>query len=77
MLNPKVAKAVKSDVVLTKTEAVASEVVADTPELVITETFSQFLSKLQSLASQAAALKTEFRVLEKKATRELKDCSEN
>ena len=69
---PKVAKTVKSDVVLTKNDSATTEVVADTPELVITETFTQFLSKLQALASQAAALKTEFRALEKKATRELK-----
>ena len=66
------AKAVKSEVTLTKNESVITEVVAETPDLVITELFTQFLGKLQALASQANALKTEFRVLEKKATRELK-----
>jgi chromatin remodeling complex protein RSC6 len=54
----------------TTTEVVSGEV--DKEELVLTETFSQFLSKLQLLASQMNALKTEFRLLEKKATRELK-----
>ena len=70
----KVTKAVtksKSDVVVTKNEAGASEVTEST-DLVLTDTFSQFLGKLQTLASQMNALKTEFRLLEKKATRELK-----
>jgi chromatin remodeling complex protein RSC6 len=65
-------KVVKTEVTLTKNEAVATEVVADTPDLVITELFNQFLGKVQALAAQANALKTEFRALEKKATRELK-----
>ena len=38
----------------------------------LSDTFSQFLGKLQTLASQMNALKAEFRTLEKKATRELK-----
>ena len=38
----------------------------------LTDTFSSFLGKLQTLATQMNALKAEFRALEKKATRELK-----
>jgi chromatin remodeling complex protein RSC6 len=60
-------KAVTDSVVLTK-----NEVVAESADVVLTDTFGQFLGKLQTLASQMNALKTEFRALEKKATRELK-----
>ena len=67
---------VKDDVVLTKNEVAPAVAEAapteDTPDMVLTETFGQFLGKLQTLASQMNALKTEFRALEKKATRELK-----
>lgn len=70
---PKSTKTTKSEVTLTKNEPVAQETVDSTAsDMVLTETFSQFLSKLQVLASQMNALKTEFRALEKKATRELK-----
>ena len=72
LLNQRPAKVVKSEVTLTKNDKVVVEAVPETPDLVITELFSQFLGKLQALASQANALKTEFRALEKKATRELK-----
>jgi chromatin remodeling complex protein RSC6 len=72
----KTAVDVTDSVVLTKNETV-TETVTETssvaaPEVVLTETFGQFLGKLQTLASQMNALKTEFRALEKKATRELK-----
>ncbi len=70
----KAVKATKADkdTVVLKNEVVAPQDAADAPEVVLTETFGQFLSKLQTLASQMNALKTEFRALEKKATRELK-----
>ena len=60
--------------VVTKNEVVASEVVeeTDTADVVLTDTFATFLSKLQNLATQMNGLKTEFRSLEKKAVRELK-----
>ena len=71
---PKVAKAVKeTEVVLTQAPVVAD--VADAVEAAdagLSDTFTQFLGKLQSLASAMNALKTEFRALEKKASRELK-----
>jgi upstream activation factor subunit UAF30 len=44
----------------------------DNTETVLTDVFSEFMSKLQSLASQINALKGEFRTLEKKSVRELK-----
>ena len=37
-----------------------------------TDTFSEFMAKLQTLCSQLNSLKTEFRALEKKSVRELK-----
>lgn len=41
-------------------------------DTVLADTFTQFLGKLAQISSQMNALKTEFRALEKKATRELK-----
>lgn len=69
-----VTKSVVAEPVLTKNEVVASEVVeeTDTADVVLSDTFATFLSKLQSLATQMNGLKTEFRSLEKKAVRELK-----
>lgn len=74
----KATKVVKDAVVLTKNEVVAATTAApaaapvESSDVMLTETFSHFLGKLQTLASAMNALKTEFRVLEKKATRELK-----
>ena len=70
----KAPKVTKSEVTLVKNESVTPEVDAgaESTDMVLTETFGHFLSKLQTLASQMNALKTEFRALEKKATRELK-----
>tara|TARA_Y100000591_G_C21851974_1_gene712331 strand:- start:417 stop:1088 length:672 start_codon:yes stop_codon:yes gene_type:complete len=67
-------KVVASEPVLTKNEVVAAEVVeeTDSADVVLSDTFATFLSKLQSLATQMNGLKTEFRSLEKKAVRELK-----
>ena len=69
-----VTKSVVAEPVVTKNEVVASEVVeeTDTADVVLSDTFATFLSKLQNLATQMNGLKTEFRSLEKKAVRELK-----
>tara|TARA_Y100000591_G_C21632912_1_gene593731 strand:+ start:159 stop:848 length:690 start_codon:yes stop_codon:yes gene_type:complete len=64
-----------SDVILTKTPVVEAneiETTTDQPDQLLTDTFSGFLQKLQALTTQMNLLKTEFRTLEKKATRELK-----
>jgi len=65
---PKAAK--KDDTIITKTAETETE--TETSDPVLTDIFSSFLGKLQTLASQMNALKSEFRVLEKKASRELK-----
>lgn len=44
----------------------------ETNETVLSDVFTEFMSKLQTLASQINTLKGEFRVLEKKSVRELK-----
>ena len=41
-------------------------------ESVFTESFTEFMAKLQAITGQMNALKSEFRTLEKKATREIK-----
>ena len=41
-------------------------------ESVFTESFTEFMAKLQTIAGQINSLKSEFRTLEKKATREIK-----
>jgi chromatin remodeling complex protein RSC6 len=70
---PRATKAAKDSVVITKNEVVAgTQDAAEPADVILTDTFGQFLSKLQTLASAMNALKTEFRALEKKATRELK-----
>lgn len=63
-----------------KKEAVAENVVVQTADVKVvsddcnglTENFTEFMAKFQALVSSMSALKTEFRSLEKKATRELK-----
>jgi chromatin remodeling complex protein RSC6 len=69
---PKSAKNVsETDVVLTKTETTTATV--ETSEIsTMSDAFTEFLSKLQSLTTQIASLKTEFRFLEKRSIRELK-----
>ena len=62
----------KDDVTLVKNEIVAVADEIEASDAVLTDTFSQFLLKLQTLASAMNALKSEFRLLEKKASRELK-----
>ena len=44
----------------------------ETTDVVISDVFTEFMAKFQTLISQMNSLKTEFRVLEKKAVRELK-----
>lgn len=62
-------------------EVVAAETVADdksvssaasTPGSELAEQFTDFMAKLQQVCAAMSALKSEFRALEKKATRELK-----
>ena len=66
----------KDTVVLTKNEVVEptpeTDTVVDCADQVLTDSFGGFLQKLQSLATAMNGLKTEFRLLEKKAVRELK-----
>jgi len=66
----------KDTVVLTKNEVVEATPETDTvvegADQVLTDSFGGFLQKLQSLATAMNGLKTEFRLLEKKAVRELK-----
>lgn len=83
---PKTAKSGKTevvDVVLTKVEDVATGTATattttgaveavDVVDSVMVDGFSEFLAKLQTITSQMASLKTEFRTLEKRAVRELK-----
>lgn len=59
------------DVVLTKTDAPVGTTEA-TELSTMTDGFTEFLSKLQSLTTVIASLKAEFRVLEKRSVRELK-----
>ena len=71
---PKVAKAAKA---VKEPEPVIAEPQTTTEttegvDTVLGDNFTQFLGKLAQITSQMNALKTEFRALEKKATRELK-----
>ena len=45
---------------------------SDTPDVVLSEAFSEFMATFQNLVSQMNALKSKFRDLEKKTMRELK-----
>ena len=83
---PKTAKTSKStkpvetvEVVMTNTKAETPVQQVETPvqqvepsDMIVSDTFNEFFGKLQTLASQMNALKTEFRLLEKKANREIK-----
>ena len=44
----------------------------DTTETIFTDSFTEFMAKLQAIATQINTLKSEFRNLEKKAVREIK-----
>ena len=65
---PKAEKVVAAPVVV---EVVATEVAVAEPVSVTSE-FTEFMTKLQQLGTLISSLKTEFRSLEKKASRELK-----
>ena len=69
---PKKVVAKKADVVATPPPApvVAAPVEDEVPTL--TGDFTEFMAKLQQVSSLLSSLKSEFRTLEKKATRELK-----
>ena len=69
---PKAPKKAKGDVTLVKNEIITDDATTESADTVLTDTFSQFLGKLQTLASAMNSLKSEFRLLEKKASRELK-----
>ena len=83
---PKTAKTSKStkpvetvEVVMTNTKVETPVQQVETPvqqvepsDMIVSDTFNEFFGKLQTLASQMNALKTEFRLLEKKANREIK-----
>tara|TARA_X000000950_G_C13796202_1_gene611516 strand:+ start:625 stop:1275 length:651 start_codon:yes stop_codon:yes gene_type:complete len=56
----------------TTNEVVTETETTETSDVMLADTFASFLTKLQNLATQMNLLKTEFRVLEKKAVRELK-----
>ena len=49
-----------------------NEVIETTTDVQFSDTFSEFLAKLQNVAVQINSLKTEFRTLEKKVVKELK-----
>ena len=71
---PKVAKAAKA---VKEPEPVIAEPETTTEttegvDTILADNFTQFIGKLAQITSQMNALKTEFRALEKKATRELK-----
>ena len=66
----------KTDVVVTppvvENTKVSEKVVTENTEVVLSDAFSEFMAKFQTLVSQMNALKSDFRNLEKKATKELK-----
>jgi chromatin remodeling complex protein RSC6 len=69
---PKAAKVV-APVVVAAVPAASAVVVADAAEAsTVSSEFSDFMTKLQQLGALISTLKTEFRSLEKKASRELK-----
>ena len=54
------------------TSAKTTTPTVEAADVVLTEAFSEFMAKFQSLVSQMNSLKTEFRALEKKTIREMK-----
>jgi chromatin remodeling complex protein RSC6 len=68
---PKAEKVAAAPVVAAPVEVAASDVAVAEPVSVTSE-FTEFMSKLQQLGTLISSLKTEFRSLEKKASRELK-----
>tara|TARA_B100000424_G_scaffold84332_1_gene63070 strand:+ start:6773 stop:7342 length:570 start_codon:yes stop_codon:yes gene_type:complete len=72
--NVAVAKSAKSEkkteVVETAPVETATEEVTDTPT--VFDQFNEFMAKLQSVSSQMSSLRSEFRVLERQVSRDLK-----
>jgi chromatin remodeling complex protein RSC6 len=69
---PKVAKDVVVAAASSASTTTATVVEASSESVSISTEFSDFMSKLQQLSAVISSLKTEFRSLEKKASRELK-----
>lgn len=67
-----VVEAETTPAVNTVVNATETETETETTDVVISDVFTEFMAKFQTLISQMNSLKTEFRVLEKKAVRELK-----
>lgn len=65
-------KTVEKTTIPTVAVAEVENVVVTTDVESLTETFSAFMTKMQSLLSQFNSLKTEFKTLEKKTTKQLK-----
>ena len=55
-----------------KNNTTVTETTTETTESIFTDSFTEFMAKLQAIASQINTLKSEFRNLEKKAVREIK-----
>tara|TARA_Y100000816_G_scaffold236206_1_gene182012 strand:+ start:4438 stop:5085 length:648 start_codon:yes stop_codon:yes gene_type:complete len=62
----------KVDDVKTTTTTTTTTETTDVTESVLTDTFTEFMAKLQAVVTQLNSLKTEFRNLEKKSVREIK-----
>ena len=56
-------------------DATAEQVVAATEPVSVTVDFSEFMTRLNQLSTAISTMKSEFRTLEKKATRELKSAA--
>jgi len=65
-------KVVEVAVVSENTQVSAPVEETETQDTSFTDTFTEFMAKLQSIASHMNSLKSEFRALDKKAVRELK-----
>jgi len=68
----KAAKPIEVAVVNDKIDVAATDSAAEPIDTSFTDSFTEFMAKLQSLVSHMNALKTDFRLLEKKSVREHK-----
>jgi chromatin remodeling complex protein RSC6 len=66
------AQAAKAEPVQKVVAETTTPVKSSTPESTLSSSFSDFMVKLQQVSSSLTALRSEFRALEKKATRELR-----
>ena len=69
---PKAPKAAAAPAALPVAVAASTDVVVEAAAASVSSEFTDFMSKLQQLSTTISSLKTEFRSLEKKASRELK-----